>query len=537
MAELVAAGGACHTGSYDGPAWAEVFHHRMDGSSFPQTFPWELTNTDYFRRVLAQVGYALQPLVEATVKAHGVVDCDNNLEAAFITNGFNVKKSTATKVVFQSQDTKGVIGCDAFYLMKHIKYDKHIALYAKLLGCTITTTGPDPKLKTALDELMNGRNELAHMTLTSDTDWLTYDKMKSIFADALFVVERVGEYLKTEKGLTDNYAAANMERLEKQWETHTANKYQRQNARPAMDSWKLFVGNLPAGATEEDLVDHLNKKMCDAGLCTAPGHPVISCNISKGSNGAPDYAFVELRNVEETNNCLSLKGLKFNKSELKIGRPKNDNKLYMALLARGLEDAAVALGASLADDAARQGVWSQLGEDAQEVLRALCAAGHGACCNFAHGEDQLESARQPSRDFLQRQGLDISSLSLDGFESSAPPVEEAPPPPPDNAADRRFMPFSEGVDLSKLVELRTLEGHSDQVRCGVHCTFVMMCLRRRSLALPCFRTGGASCLDRTTRRSRSGTWRRANAWRRWKGTRVGCGTRRPLYFCDDVSSS
>ena len=27
----------------------------MDGSSFPQTFPWELTNTDYFRRVLAQV--------------------------------------------------------------------------------------------------------------------------------------------------------------------------------------------------------------------------------------------------------------------------------------------------------------------------------------------------------------------------------------------------------------------------------------------------------------------------------------------------
>ena len=42
----------------------------------------------------------------------------------------------------------------------------------------------------------------------------------------------------------------------------------------------------------------------------------------------------------------------------------------------------------------------------------------------------------------------------------------------------------------------TLEGHSDSVRCGVHCTFVMMCLRRRSVALPCFRTGGASCLGR-----------------------------------------
>ena len=60
----------------------------------------------------------------------------------------------------------------------------------------------------------------------------------------------------------------------------------------------------------------------------------------------------------------------------------------------------------------------------------------------------------------------------------------------------------------------TLEGHSDYVRCGVHCTFVMICLRRRSIALPSRRTGGASCLGRATRRSRSGTWRPANAWRR-----------------------
>ena len=65
--------------------------------------------------------------------------------------------------------------------------------------------------------------------------------------------------------------------------------------------------------------------------------------------------------------------------------------------------------------------------------------------------------------------------------------------------DLRFMPFSEGVDLSKLAELRTLEGHSESVRCGVHCTiFVMIWLRRRSMALPCCRTGGASCPRQTT---------------------------------------
>ena len=44
----------------------------------------------------------------------------------------------------------------------------------------------------------------------------------------------------------------------------------------------------------------------------------------------------------------------------------------------------------------------------------------------------------------------------------------------------------------------TLEGHSSAVRCGVRCTFVMIWLRRRSGALPCFRTGGASRLGRRT---------------------------------------
>ena len=81
----------------------------------------------------------------------------------------------------------------------------------------------------------------------------------------------------------------------------------------------------------------------------------------------------------------------------------------------------------------------------------------------------------------------------------------------------------------------TLEGHSNDVRCGVHCTFVMIWLRRRFFALRSLRTGGASFLGRTN--SRCGTWRPASAWRRWKGTRMPCVARRPLYFGDDLSSS
>ena len=60
----------------------------------------------------------------------------------------------------------------------------------------------------------------------------------------------------------------------------------------------------------------------------------------------------------------------------------------------------------------------------------------------------------------------------------------------------------------------TLGGHSGPVRCGVRCTFVMIWLRRRSMALRCSRTGGASFLARG-RSSRYGTSRPANAWRRW----------------------
>ena len=81
--------------------------------------------------------------------------------------------------------------------------------------------------------------------------------------------------------------------------------------------------------------------------------------------------------------------------------------------------------------------------------------------------------------------------------------------------------------------LATLKGHSDWVRCGVRYTLVMICLRRRSMALPCFRTGGASflvmgpCLgvwgvQGVQVCSRCGTWRPENAWRRWKGTRAMC---------------
>jgi len=85
-------------------------------------------------------------------------------------------------------------------------------------------------------------------------------------------------------------------------------------------------------------------------------------------------------------------------------------------------------------------------------------------------------------------------------------------------AERRRRAEAKAAEEKRRREalVRTLEGHSESVRCSVRMLyyFVMTCLCRRSSALPCFRTGGASCLGRTTARSRCGTWRPANAWRR-----------------------
>ena len=69
----------------------------------------------------------------------------------------------------------------------------------------------------------------------------------------------------------------------------------------------------------------------------------------------------------------------------------------LALLARGLDDAAVALHGDLTDDARqRQHVWSLLGSNAQEVLRALCAAGAAPAVSAGSSEPAASRARTAS---------------------------------------------------------------------------------------------------------------------------------------------
>ena len=69
----------------------------------------------------------------------------------------------------------------------------------------------------------------------------------------------------------------------------------------------------------------------------------------------------------------------------------------LALLARGLDDAAVALHGDLTDDAQRQHVWSLLGSNAQEVLRALCAAGEAPAVSAGSSEPAASTRPRTAR--------------------------------------------------------------------------------------------------------------------------------------------
>jgi hypothetical protein len=81
---------------------------------------------------------------------------------------------------------------------------------------------------------------------------------------------------------------------------------------------KLYVGNLPAGVTQSQLVDLLNTAIINKRLNSYTGNPVLSAWISQDGH----YAFVEFRSIEEANKAFSLNNYPILGQSLKVGRPK-----------------------------------------------------------------------------------------------------------------------------------------------------------------------------------------------------------------------
>lgn len=53
---------------------------------------------------------------------------------------------------------------------------------------------------------------------------------------------------------------------------------------------RLYVGNIPFGVSEEEMMDFFNQQMHLSGLSQAPGQPILACQINLDKN----FAFLEV---------------------------------------------------------------------------------------------------------------------------------------------------------------------------------------------------------------------------------------------------
>ena len=81
---------------------------------------------------------------------------------------------------------------------------------------------------------------------------------------------------------------------------------------------ELYIGNVPPGIQIFSLIDKLNDVLLEMGATTMPGKPIVSGWLG----GEGQFAFVQVRTVEECNNALALNGYTLEGHQLKVGRPK-----------------------------------------------------------------------------------------------------------------------------------------------------------------------------------------------------------------------
>ncbi|CAG0915278.1 unnamed protein product [Notodromas monacha] len=80
---------------------------------------------------------------------------------------------------------------------------------------------------------------------------------------------------------------------------------------------RLYVGNIPFGVTEEEMMEYFNQQMHLTGLAQAAGNPVLACQVNLDKN----FAFLEFRSIDETTQAMAFDGINFKGQSLKIRRP------------------------------------------------------------------------------------------------------------------------------------------------------------------------------------------------------------------------
>ncbi|XP_057781509.1 uncharacterized protein LOC130999853 isoform X2 [Salvia miltiorrhiza] len=104
---------------------------------------------------------------------------------------------------------------------------------------------------------------------------------------------------------------------------------------------RLYIENLPVSASEKDLIECINKRLLSSGVNYVQGtHPCISCIINKEKS----QALLEFLTPEDASAALSLDGMFFSGSNLKLRRPKD-----YANVTTGLSDKSVGGVDSISD--------------------------------------------------------------------------------------------------------------------------------------------------------------------------------------------
>jgi len=80
---------------------------------------------------------------------------------------------------------------------------------------------------------------------------------------------------------------------------------------------RLYVGNIPFGCSEEEMMDFFNNQMHACQFAQAAGNPVLACQINLDKN----FAFLEFRSIDETTQAMAFDGINFKGQSLKIRRP------------------------------------------------------------------------------------------------------------------------------------------------------------------------------------------------------------------------
>ncbi|KAH8305875.1 hypothetical protein KR018_000383 [Drosophila ironensis] len=83
---------------------------------------------------------------------------------------------------------------------------------------------------------------------------------------------------------------------------------------------RLYVGNIPFGVTEEDMMDFFNQQILALGINStqqSDGKAVLTCQTNLEKN----FAFLEFRSMDEATQAINFDGINFRGQTLKIRRP------------------------------------------------------------------------------------------------------------------------------------------------------------------------------------------------------------------------